>query len=193
MRRQFRIRTRTLLLIALAVIVAAQGLSVWSSLHQVDRDPGNSEDFDFLLEVGGEPGGVEYLEGYRPDFPMYDPGRRDWTFAGQPLSDFASHVEGLEVSPHGSSPFVLIGLPDDATVGDYQKALSSLTLHGICRVGVYAPTSNREFVSLPPDGEQAGSIFVPVYRVLNVKFEASATHACIDRFPAWMPWAIHPD
>jgi hypothetical protein len=191
MRRQLEIRTRTLLLIALAVIVAAQGLSLWLRLHQVDGDPDNSNDLNFLLEVYGEPGGVEYPEGYRPELPRFNPSRGFWTFDGQPLSEFASYVEGLEVGPHGSSPFVIIDLPDDATVGDYEKALASLTLHGICRVGVYAPLSNRKFVSLRPDSVPSDSIFVPVYRVINVKFDTGATHACVDRFPPWAPWAMH--
>ena len=191
MRRRLKIRTRTLLLIALAVAVAAQSLSFLLPSHRIDDETDNPNELDFLLEVYGELGGMEYQEGVQPELPLFDPRRDSWTLDNQPFSEFASHVDGLEVGPHGSSPFIIIALPDDATVGDYQKALASLTWHGICRVGVYAPLSNREFVSLRSDGEPSGDVFVPVYRVLNVKFDTGATHDCIDRFPAWAPWATH--
>lgn len=191
MRRRLKIRTRTLLLIALAVIVAAQGLSLLLNLQRIDSEPGNPNELDFLLEVYGEPGGMEYQKGVRPELPLFDPRLGSWTLDDQPFSEFASRVEGLGVGPHGSSPFVVIALPENATVGDYQKALASLTWHGICRVGVYAPLSNREFVTLQSDREPSDYIFVPVYRVLNVKFDTRATQDCIERFPAWAPWAMH--
>lgn len=193
MRRRVKIRTRTLLLIVLVAILAAQGLSLLLSPHWDDIGPDNTSDLDFLLEVYGEPGGMEYQEGVPPELPLFDPIRRSWTLDDKPLSEFASHVDGLEVGPHGSSPFIVIALPDDATVGDHQKALVSLARHGICRVGVYAPLSNREFVSLRSDSEPTDYAFTPVYRVLNVKFDTGANHDCIDRFPVWAPWTMYRD
>jgi len=191
MSRQLEIRTRTLLLTALAVITVVKALSLLLSSQQADGGSSDSKELEFLLEVYGEPGGVEYPEGERPELPSFDANRGVWAFDGQPLLEFANHVDGLEVGPHGSSPSVLIDLADDATVGDYQKALASLVLHGICRVGVYAPSSNREFVSLRPGAKPSGVIFVPVYRVLKVKFDTGAAHDCIDRFPAWSPWSMY--
>ena len=191
MRRRLKIRTRTLLFIALAVVVAAQGLSLVLNLQRMDSEPGNPTEFDFLLEVYGEPGGTEYPKGVEPELPLFDPRAGSWTLDNQPFSEFASRVEGLEVGPHGSSPFVVIALPDDATVGDYEKALAALTWHGICRVGVYAPLSNREFVNLRSDSEPTDHTFVPVYRVLNIRSDTSAAQNCIERFPAWAPWSLH--
>lgn len=191
MRRRFKIRTRTLLLVALAVIVAVQGLSLFLTMHRTDSESGHQTELNFLLEVYGEPGGVEYKDGVRPELALFDPERSDWTLNDQPLLEFVSQVQGLGVGPHGSSPFVVIALPDDATVEDYRRALASLTWHGICRVGVYAPPTNREFVSLRSTSERFNYTLVPVYRILNVEFETGANHDCIDRFPAWAPWAIH--
>ena len=186
-----RIRTRTLLLIAVAVALLAQSLLLFFSLHRNNDDaPGGPSDLDFLLEVYGEPGGVEYQEGVRPELPLFNRGNGDWTLQDQPLSEFANIVEGLEIGPHGSSPFVVVALPDNASVGDYHRALVSLRRHGICRVGVYSPASNREFVSLRADPEPSEYVFVPVYRVLSVKLDNGAVQRCIDRFPAWTPWAI---
>ena len=191
MHRRLKIRTRTLLLIALAVVVSAQGLSLFLSTDRIVREPSHPNGLDFLLQVYGEPGGMEFLEGARPELPQFDPIRGSWMFDDQPLSEFASHVEGLEIGPHGSSPFVIIALPDEPTVSDYQKALASLARHGICRVGVYAPLSNQELVSLRTGSEPSGATFVPVYRVLNVKFDTGANYDCSDRFPAWAPQPVN--
>ncbi|ANU06353.1 hypothetical protein A6F65_00025 [Paraurantiacibacter namhicola] len=190
MRRRLKIRTRILLLIALAVVVAAQGLSLLLNLQRMDSEPGNPTEFDFLLEVFGEPGSVVYPKGVKPDLPIFDPRAGSFTLDNQPFSEFASRVEGLEVGPHGSSPFVVIALPENATVGDYQKALVALTSHGICRVGVYAPLSNREFIGFRSDSGPSDDTFVAVYRVLIVKSDTSVVRNCIERFPAWAPWAL---
>lgn len=191
MRQRLRIRTRNLLLAAFAIALTVQGWSLFLSLHQVDHEPRKTSELDFLLQVYGEPGGVEYQRGDQAELPLFDPEHGSWTLDDQPLSEFVGQVEGLGLGPHGSSPFIVIDLPDDATVEDYQKALASLSWHGICRVGVFAPKSNREFVTLRSDVARPDYTFVPVYRVLNVKFDTGASYECGDRFPAWAPWGIY--
>ena len=161
--------------------------------HRIEGETDKPDEFIFLLELDGEPGGVEYLEGGRPELPTFDPRGGNWTVAGHELTEFASHVEGVEVGPHGSNPFVIVTLPDKASIADYQAALASLAWHGICRVGVYSPESNREFVSLRADDEPAERTLVPVYRLLTVKSDKGQSNDCIDRFPAWTPWAIQHD
>lgn len=193
MRQRLQIRTRTLLLAALAVAIAAQSLSLFLILQRVGNEPREKSELDFLLQVYGEPGGVEYLEDHQPALPLFDPDGESWTLADQPLTEFAGQIHGLGVGPHGSSPFVLVALPDDATVGEYHKALASLAGHGICRVGVYAPKASREFVSLRSDGERPDDTFVPVYRVLSVKFDTGTNHDCVDRFPVWTPWGEYQE
>ena len=191
MRQRLQIRTRTLLLAALAVAIAAQSLSLFLTWHRVGDEPREESELDFLLQVYGEPGGVEYLEDHQPALPLFDPDSESWTLADQPLTEFAGQIHGLGVGPHGSSPFVVIALPDDPTVGDYQKALASLAWHGVCRVGVYAPKASREFVSLRSDGERPDATHVPVYRVLNVRFDTGNNYNCVERFPAWAPWGTY--
>ena len=191
MRQRLQIRTRTLLLAALAVGTAIQSFSLFLTSHRAVEEPREESELDFLLQVYGEPGGVEYLEDYQPALPLFDPDQASWTLDDQPLSEFLRQVQGLGVGPHGSNPFVVIALPDDATVGDYHGALASLAWHGICRVGAYAPKASREFVSLRSDGERPDHTLVPVYRVLNVKFETGTNHNCVDRFPAWAPWGTY--
>ena len=188
MAQHVRIRIRTLLLIAVIVVLVAQWLSLF-----VGHNPPNgvSEDrggLDFLLEVYGEPGGVSFLEGSRPELPLFDPVLTKWTVGNQSLSDFASVIQGLEIGPHGSSPFVVVALPNGSTVGDYRQAIASLSWHGICRVGVYAPQANEEYVSLRNDIEPSKDVSVPVYRVLEVKLGSGASRTCKDRFRAWEPW-----
>ena len=191
MRQRLQIRTRTLLLTALAVVIVAQSVSLFRTLHKADEKPREGTEVDFLLQVYGEPGGVEYLEDYKSALPLFDPDRGSWTLDDQPLSEFFGQVDVLALGARGSSPFVVIALPENATVGDYQKALASLAWHGICRVGAYAPKASREFVSLRSDGERPDDTFVPVYRVLNVKFDTGTNHNCDDRFPAWAPWGTY--
>ena len=193
MRLRLKIRFRTLLLIVLAAAVSAQGLALFLSTKPDVHEPRHPDNPDFLLEVYGEPGGVEFLAGARPQLPLFDPTRGDWSFEDQPLSEFAGHVEGLEIGPHGSSPFVIVALLGEPSVGDYRKALASLARHGVCRVGVYAPMSHQKPVARKTGREPSGNTFVPVYRVLRVKPETGPDHECIDRFPAWAPWAVNRD
>jgi hypothetical protein len=190
MHRRLNIRTRTLLLAIFAVAISAQGLGYFLTSGRFLSAPAHSIGSDFLLQVYGEPGGVEFPKDARPKLPEFDPIRGSWTFDAQPLVEFARHVKGLEVGPHGSSPFVIIAFPSEPTVSDYHKALASLAARGICRVGVYAPRSSYEQASLGFETEQTENAFVPVYRVLNVKSDTGENFDCIDRFPAWAPRPI---
>jgi hypothetical protein len=190
MRQHLRIKTRTLLITILAVVLSAQGLSLFFDHNSPDGDSGDRSGPDFLLEVNGEPGGVEFLEGSRPKLPLFNPMLGRWTVGDQQVLEFASLVQGLEVGPHGSSPFVIVTLPTDATVGDYRRAIASLSRHGVCRVGIYALPTNEDFVSLRADVEPSRNVFVPVYRVLEMKLDSGASRPCTDRFPAWPPWGM---
>lgn len=181
-------RTRVLLLAILAVVVVAQSLTFYLREVPIGSSPAQSE-MDFLLEVYGEPGGVEFAGSASPTLPLFDPTSESWTIDGQPVSDFASYIQGLEVGPHGSSPFVVVAIPDNGSVSDYRRALASLSSQGICRVGVFSPLSNGEFVSLRADGGQPPEVFVPVYRVLKVKRDGGTAKVCKDRFPPFAPCA----
>src|SRR5688572_12092647 len=128
-----RNRTRAFLLIILAVIVLVQGLAFYS--RDVPTGPATElTDMDVLLEVYGEPGGVEFSESPSPELPLFDPSSESWTLNGQPLHDFANLIQGLELGPHGSSPFVIVAIPENATIADYRSAAASLSSRGICRV-----------------------------------------------------------
>jgi hypothetical protein len=103
------------------------------------------------------------------------------------VPDLAEHIRGLDVGPHGSSPFVIVRLPDDATVNDYRKALASAARQGICRIGVFSPAPAKEY--LPPTGFGATlpQAYVPIYRIVSVKPDYLISTPCVDRFPAWTP------
>lgn len=181
-------RTRAFLLIILAVVVIVDGLRLYLRETAVG-ETSEQQGMDFLLKVYGEPGGIEFSRGRAPNLPMFDPQSKSWAFDGQVISEFARFVQGLEIGPHGSSPFVIVAIPDNGTVADYRSALASLASHGICRVGVYSPPSNNEFVSLRADGTQPQEIFVPVYHVLSVGRDNGLARDCADRFPPFAPWA----
>jgi len=169
-------------LAAVLIIYAARfaAMQFWET-----ENPSTPDLTDFTLEVYGEPGGTEFEDNANPTLPVFDPETGQWTLKGDRLDDFTSLVQGIEVGPHGSSPFVIIDLPDSATVDVYRKAIASLSGQGICRVGVYSPAPAENL--LPPYGnaDWTPEGFVAVFRVLSVKQKSGVSQPCKDRFPAW--------
>ena len=184
-------RTRLFLLVILVAILAVYAARVVAMRLWVTENLDAPDPTDFTLEVYGEPGGIVFEEGSNPPLPLFDPETGQWNLGGDRLDDFAPLVRGIEVGPHGSSPFVIVELPENATVGVYRKAIASLARHGICRVGINStvPAKNPLPTYGNPDWPPKG--FVAVFRVLSVKFDTGTNHECIDRFPAWAPWAMY--
>lgn len=184
-------RTRLFLLVVLAAILIIYAARFVAMQLWATENPDAPDLKDFTLEVYEEPGGIEFEENSNPAFPLFEPETGQWNLGGNHLDDFTPLIQGIEVGPHGSSPFVIVDLPENATVDVYRKAIASLARHGICRVGIYspAPAENLQPTYGNPDWSPKG--FVAVFRVLNVKFDTSTNHECIDRFPAWAPWAMY--
>ncbi len=179
-------RTRLFLLVILAAILVIYAARFASMQFWATENPDAPDLMDFTLEVYGEPGGVEFEENSNPILPMFEPETGEWRLDGERLYDFASLVQGLEVGPHGSSPFVVANLPESATVDVYRKAIASLAAQGICRVGIYSPAPSPSQPSrnttthyLSRKGDTS------VYHVLNVKQNSGASEPCRNRFPAW--------
>ncbi len=176
-------RTRTYLLVILGVVVLVQGLAFY--LREVPSSPSSiPRDMDFLLEVGLEPG-AGFSKSASPELPLFDPNSETWSLNGALVHEFANLIQGLELGPHGTSPYVVIALPDNSTIGDYRSAVASLSSWGICRFGVFSPLSTNEPVSQRSRESQSREVFVPVYQILAVKRGAGTARACIDRFPPW--------
>ena len=182
-------RTRRFLLTILLAIIVIHGLDFFSRKTVFAKSKYDLIHADFMLEVYGEPGGETIEEAANLDLPFFNPQTRQWTVAGKLLIDFVGHVRGLEIGPHGSSPFIIINMPKNASVANYRSAIASLAVNGVCRVGVFSPASEEEYpqgVEGNPDWPPKG--FVPVYRVIAVKRENGSFKACKDRFPAFAPW-----
>ena len=175
-------------LVAIVIIYAARvaAMQFWQTENLDASDPK-----DFTLEVYGEPGGIEFEEGANPPLPLYEPETGQWSLGGNRIDDFAPLVQGLKVGPHGSSPFVIVDLPESATVDVYRKAIASLASHGICRVGIFSPTPAENLLPTYENHDWPPKGFVAVFRVLSVKFDTGTSHECTDRFPAWAPWAMY--
>jgi hypothetical protein len=105
-----------------------------------------------------------------------------WTFRGEQVLDFSRHVTGFEVGPHGSSPFVMIRLPEDASADTYRRALWSLARHGICRVGVASPAPDQE---LKPEPYRQETLVVEVYKVVRYTPDNLPPQVCTNRFLTW--------
>ncbi len=178
-------RTRLFLLVIFAAILIIYAARLVAMQLWATDNPDGPDLIDFTLEVYGEPGGIRFEENSNPTLPVFEPETGQWDLGGELLGDFASQIQGFEVGPHGSSPFVIVDLPENATVDVYRKAIASLARQGICRVGIYSPAPAENL--LPPYGNPnwPPTRFVAVFRVSSVKQHSGVLEPCKDRFPAW--------
>lgn len=184
-------RTRVLLLVILVAILIIYVARMAAMQLWVTGNLDASDPKDFTIEVYGEPGGIVFEESSKPSLPLFEPETGQWNLGGDRIDDFDPLVQDLEVGPHGSSPFVIVALPERATVGVYRKAIASLANHGICRVGIISPAPAENLLPTYGNPDWPPKGFVAVFRVLSVKFDTGTSHECIDRFPAWAPWAMY--
>ena len=184
-------RTRVLLLVILVAILIIYGARIAATQLWITGNLDTIERKYFTLEVYGEPGGIVFEEGSNPSLPLFEPETGQWILGEDRIDDFAPLIQGLEVGPHGSSPFVIVDLPESATVGVYRKAIASLARHGICRVGIFSPAPAENLLPTYGNPDWPPKGYVAVFRVLSVKFDTGTSHECIDRFPAWAPWAMY--
>lgn len=179
-------RPRVYLLIILAALVLAYGTQYFAVEQTRSRYSQIPNPADFTLQLWGTTD-HEYVDGLVPELPIFDPETGFWLLEGNRIDDFAYLVQGLEIGPHGSSPFVVVRLPTDATADTYRRAIASLVEQGICQIGVFSPFPAEEY--LPPNLADADwlreGFYAPIYRVLSVKPDYLATRPCIDRFPAY--------
>ena len=184
-------RTRLFLLVILVAVLTVYAASIAAMQSWVTEKLDAPDPKDFTLEVYGEPGGIVFKEDPNPPLPLFEPETGQWNLEGDRLVDFAPLVQGFEVGPHGSSPFVIVNLPESATADVYRKAIASLARHGICRVGIHSPAPAENLLPNFGNPEWPPNGFVAVFRVLSVKFDTGTNHECIDRFPAWTPWSMY--
>jgi hypothetical protein len=178
-------RTRLFLLVILAALLIMYAARFVAMQLWAAENPDAPDLMDFSLEVFGEPGGIEFATDSSPTLPVFEPETGQWNLGGDRLDDFASLVQGIEVGPHGSSPFVIVDLPKSATVDMYRKAIASLAGHGVCRVGIYSPAPADNLLPAYENPDWPPTRFVAVFRVLSVKQHSGVSEACKDRFPAW--------
>jgi len=172
-------RYRKFLLAILAVLLLAR-TAEWFLPDAPEPDESETiSGEEFVLEPHFE-GMTLFSE--QDELLTFDPSDNIWTFGGETVDDLSRHVIGFEIGPHGSSPFVVIRLPEGATADTYRGAISSLADQGICRVGVASPSPASELES---EQYRWNALDVQVYNVVRYRPGFSPSQECLNRFPAW--------